>query len=541
MHNIINIQNAQAAKTIPPLPHQGFRLLPLTQVRIRNNYRQTFDPVKLDELAASIRTRGVLQPVLVRETEPDAFEIIAGGRRFRAAQLADLTEIPARVVALNEDEIVEFQLVENLQREGVHPYEEAQAYRQLLERPGYDVPALAAKVGKSVSYVYQRLALANLIPAAAEAFQDNRLTIGHAVLLARLPQEQQVEALPHAFREDWQTKMQHAVPVRELTQWIRDHLMLDLADAPFDKEDAMLFPEAGTCLTCPKRTGYNRALWDEWQEDRCLDSACYGQKVKFHIARQVEAHSGLVPISANYHSTEAGRLTRDRYTLIEPPKGDQPPTRSDQKTCDHMQEAIIAEGGKLGALVQICSHGQCKIHRAPNNRITPDWQQQRAEQERQRQQEAKQQQDHFKRNKLLFESVLKKVPARLGRVDYQMIVDGFIQALSREDFEALAEHHRIDTEQIQTEEDLTDVLTRRTKEMPEPKLKQMLVELCLLPFGYSYRELPADNPLVAAAQRYGVKLGKEATQKAAATRTTTGKPHQMKRVRAKAGVKGAGA
>ena len=103
-----------------------------------------------------------------------------------------------------------------------------------------------------------------------------------------------------------------------------------------------------------------------------------------------------------------------------------------------------------------------------------------------------------------------------------MIVDGFLQALSREDSEALAEHHRIDTDQIQTEDDLADVLLRRTKEMPEPKLQQMLVELCLLPFGYSYRELPAENPLTAAAQRYGAKLSKDAPRTRAATKTATG-------------------
>ncbi len=538
MNNIIGIENAQAAKTIPP-PPQDFRLLPLTQVRIRHNYRQTFDPVKLDELAASIRTRGILQPVLVREAEPDAFEIVAGGRRFRAAQLAELTEIPARVMTLSEDEVLEFQLIENAQREDAHPYEEAQAYRQLLERPGYDVPSLALKLGKSSSYVYQRLALANLIPAAAEAFQANRLATGLALVLARLPPEQQAAALPHAFREDWQTKTQQAVPVRELAQWVRDHLMLDLTDAPFDKEDATLFPEAGACLTCPKRTGYHRALWEELQqEDRCLDAACYGQKVKLHIARQLETHSGLVPISAHYHSAEKGRLTRDQYTQIEPPKDGQAVSRSEQKTCDHTQPAIVVEGGKLGALVQICSHGQCKVHRAPNNRTTPNWQQQRAEQERQRQQEAKQQQEQFKRNKLLFESVLKKVPARLGRLDYQMIVDGFIQALSREDFEALAEHHEIDTDQVQTEEDLTDLLTNRVKTLSEPKLKEMLIELCLLPFGYSYRELPDGNPLVAAAQRYGVKPLKETRQKAAAP-PTVAKTQQGKRHNAK--TKGAGA
>jgi ParB-like nuclease domain len=83
MNNLISRENAQPAKIIPPPPPQDFRFLPLAQVRVRNNYRQTFDPVKLEELAASIRTRGVLQPVLVREVEPDAFEIVAGGRRFR--------------------------------------------------------------------------------------------------------------------------------------------------------------------------------------------------------------------------------------------------------------------------------------------------------------------------------------------------------------------------------------------------------------------------------------------------------------------------
>src|SRR4051794_8842900 len=99
MNNLISIENPQAAKMVPPPPpSQDFRLVPLTQVRVRNNYRQTFDPAKLEELAASTRSRGVLQPVLVREMESDTFEIVAGGRRFRAAQLAELTEIPARVV-----------------------------------------------------------------------------------------------------------------------------------------------------------------------------------------------------------------------------------------------------------------------------------------------------------------------------------------------------------------------------------------------------------------------------------------------------------
>jgi ParB family chromosome partitioning protein len=137
-------------------------------------------------------------------------------------------------------------LIENAIREDVHPYEEAMAYKALLEtsEPRYDVASIAAKTGRSITHVYQRLRLAELIPDAAEVFQANQITAGHAVLIARLPQEQQKDALAATFREDWRTKEMHAVPVRELAQWIRENVMLTLAEAVFDCADAELVPVA---------------------------------------------------------------------------------------------------------------------------------------------------------------------------------------------------------------------------------------------------------------------------------------------------------
>jgi hypothetical protein len=86
-----------------------------------------------------------------------------------------------------------------------------------------------------------------------------------------LPQEQQKDALAAAFREDWRTREKHAVPVRELAQWIRENVMLTLAGAVFDCEDAGLVPAAGACVTCPRRTGANTALFDDFaQDDRCM-------------------------------------------------------------------------------------------------------------------------------------------------------------------------------------------------------------------------------------------------------------------------------
>jgi hypothetical protein len=113
--------------------------------------------------------------------------------------------------------------------------------------------------------------MAELIPEAEEVFQANQITAGHAALIARLPQEQQVEAFKATFRVDWQSKEKHAVSVRELGQWIRVNLMLTLADSVFDAEDAQLVPAAGSCAGCIKRTGANTALFDNFQQDdRCM-------------------------------------------------------------------------------------------------------------------------------------------------------------------------------------------------------------------------------------------------------------------------------
>src|SRR3712207_5276209 len=97
------------------------------------------------------------------------------------------------------------------------------AYKALLEtsEPRYEVASVAAKTGRSITHVYQRLGLAELIPNAADVFQANQITAGHAILISRLPQDQQKEALAATFREDWRKKDKHAIPVRELAQWIR--------------------------------------------------------------------------------------------------------------------------------------------------------------------------------------------------------------------------------------------------------------------------------------------------------------------------------
>ena len=170
--------------------------------------------------AASFKTQGVLAPLLVRELEESKYEVVAGARRLRAARLAELDSLPVRVVKLTDAEAIEAQVVENLQREDIHPLEEALGFKLLLElgEPSYTIATIASRAGKSEAYVYGRIRLADLIPPVAEAFLKDEITIGHALLIAKLAASQQQEAFAAAFRGMWTSggNTQVLIPVREL-------------------------------------------------------------------------------------------------------------------------------------------------------------------------------------------------------------------------------------------------------------------------------------------------------------------------------------
>ena len=124
----------EAVKSLPEYVN-----VPLAElVESSTNPRKTFDEERLEELAESIRSKGVLSPLLARKVNGH-FEIVSGARRYRAAQRAGLREVPVRIVALNDAEALETQIIENIQRADVHPFEEAQGFRALLEREGAGV------------------------------------------------------------------------------------------------------------------------------------------------------------------------------------------------------------------------------------------------------------------------------------------------------------------------------------------------------------------------------------------------------------------
>lgn len=170
------------------------RIVPIGKVEPnREQPRRQFDEDALKELAGSIRTHGVLQPLLVADRE-DYYEIIAGERRWRAAKLAGLKELPVIVKQLSEAEIVEISLIENIQREDLNPIEEARAYERLLTEFALKQEEIAQRVSKSRSAITNSLRLLHLHPAVQEMLIRSELSAGHArALLGLKDPETQLE------------------------------------------------------------------------------------------------------------------------------------------------------------------------------------------------------------------------------------------------------------------------------------------------------------------------------------------------------------
>ena len=179
-------------------------MIEIATARIRPNPhqpRKRFDPESLATLTASITEHGVLQPILVTETI-DGYQLVAGERRFRAAQAAGLDRIPAIVRQLVDREQLELALVENLQREDLDPLETAHAYRQLIEEFGFSQEDLADRVGRARSTVANTLRLLDLALGVQAAVAGGSLTEGHGRALGGLPVEQQDRVLDSVIGQD---------------------------------------------------------------------------------------------------------------------------------------------------------------------------------------------------------------------------------------------------------------------------------------------------------------------------------------------------
>lgn len=175
---------------VPGAAPQATQTLPVEQITPNPDQpRRAFDPEALNELAASLKNRGVLQPLIVRPhpTEPGIYQIVVGERRWRASQIAQLHELPVIIRDLDDTEVLEVALIENIQRADLNPIEEAASFRQLMDRFGHTQEKLADALDKSRSHISNLLRLLNLPDQVQGFVRDGKLTAGHARALITTP------------------------------------------------------------------------------------------------------------------------------------------------------------------------------------------------------------------------------------------------------------------------------------------------------------------------------------------------------------------
>ncbi|MEJ7610644.1 MAG: ParB/RepB/Spo0J family partition protein [Ferruginibacter sp.] len=296
-----------------------FKNIPLKEIQADPNQPRTFyDEAAMDELTVSIREKGVIQPILVRPSKK-GFMIVCGERRFRASvsvagAIKTRNTIPAIIRDITDEEALELQIIENLQRKDVHPMEEAVAFKSLMERKDWKVEEIAARVGKSDFFVRQRLKLNDLTPQWQTAFFHNVMTLADALKVARFPFADQQE-----IYSDNRVENEKEL---ELNEWALRKYRGDLAKPPFDITNPKLSPEFGSCIGCKYNTATGALFPDDVKSPRCTYIKDFTLKAdnsyKIKLAEAKEDPTVLL-VNTSYGGSEAmNKLQKEGLTVLKP-------------------------------------------------------------------------------------------------------------------------------------------------------------------------------------------------------------------------------
>ncbi|MBK9214674.1 MAG: ParB/RepB/Spo0J family partition protein [Chloracidobacterium sp.] len=340
------------------------------------NPRRRIDEQTIAQLAESIRNQGILEPLIVR-IKGKKYEIVCGERRYRAAKVASLSQLPCLVRELSDEQVLDIQIHENLHREDIHPMDEAYGYQFLKEKLSCDVKELALRVGKPEGYVLNRLKLNQLIKEAQKDIDDEHLPLTYALEIAKYTPEIQKYIYAEVYRTEskyegdrWiETPVKgETVPWKSFIDWINTYIHRTLSKAPFDPKAINLRSDGLPCVKCPERTGAVISLFEPnriGKKDACLNPACYQQKVETHVVVQRRALAELrkvdvseVPIVRDWCYTDGkDYLGTESAIVINAKRG------GSDKECDQAIAGIDIEPENYGKIVQIClKTSGCKIH-----------------------------------------------------------------------------------------------------------------------------------------------------------------------------------
>ena len=177
-----------SSKNEEPSTTKNFKLINISSIFSNSNQpRKNFGKSEIEDLAASIKSQGILQPIIVREKDNDRFEIIAGERRWRAAQIAGVHEVPTIIKNMTDEEVIRAALIENIQREDLNSVEEAKAYQSILKSEEMNYENLSEAVGKSKSHISNMIRLLELDKKILAYIEEGKLSMGHARALIGVP------------------------------------------------------------------------------------------------------------------------------------------------------------------------------------------------------------------------------------------------------------------------------------------------------------------------------------------------------------------
>jgi len=238
--------------------------------------RKRFDPEKMAELIRSIKEKGVLQPVLVRPAiQPGRYKLVAGERRWRAAQQAGVSKIPALVLTLDDRQAVEISLIENLQRENLNPVEEAQGYQRLIAEFNFNHEEVAKTLGKDRSTVTNMIRLLNLPTAVLTQMEEGRLSMGHGrALLAVADEEEKIVLAEHIIAKE--------LSVRQIERLIRQRKKNGNDFNEVAESEASLY-EKDLCNRLGQAMGFRVKL--HWRDKKHEKG---GLEIEFHAMEELE-------------------------------------------------------------------------------------------------------------------------------------------------------------------------------------------------------------------------------------------------------------
>lgn len=333
-------------------------LVALANVQPSNyNPRKNFDEASLAELSESIRQQGVLQPIGVRPIEDNRFEIVFGERRYRAALMAGLEEIPAIVMEISDETAEEMAVTENLQRKDVTPIEEANAYQKLIDSGRHDVQSLAVQFGKNENYIRTRLKFVSLIPEIAQLLEQDEITISVATEICRYGEDIQREVYNKHLKEGIQYNSWRRMKASDVARNIERQYTTDLDRYAFDKT---------LCLSCPHNTN-NMMLFCEGGCGNCANRICLAEMNASYLTEKAvrlmeeRPDLSLCHESHNYNETVVERLTAMGYEVVSLdyyakayPEQPEAPRKDDYETDEEYEHAQSEYEQDLNGYMEKC-------------------------------------------------------------------------------------------------------------------------------------------------------------------------------------------